>query len=206
MVWLGGVGKFGRNQPAKHTYPVIIVRISINATFDNHAEQALAVFKNRIVEAHPQLRKQSAYRPHITLAAYEVDSPTTYVKVLKELANQTEQFPIQLDVLGVFPENGVVFYAPRMSSALLDLHRKTIQVTHAISESNLSPFLQPNQWTPHVTIAARLSRDEVMTVVGACFDYWEPVRGHVHGLTVRVIPNEADYFFQALKTLSSETI
>ncbi|MCG8353637.1 MAG: 2'-5' RNA ligase family protein [Chloroflexales bacterium] len=116
----------------------------------------------------------AGYRPHITFAVYE----DGYKALLVSLAAPTPMFPTRLDALGIFPEAGVLFLAPRMSQALFNLHRQVLHVFEALDKpSVITDLLLPDRWMPHCTLVGRLTPAQLLGVIEAGQRNWTPVQG-----------------------------
>lgn len=102
--------------------------------------------------------------------------------------------PLRLESLGVFPESGVVFLAPRPTSALLALHRR---IVHGLADldaaGSLDALLVPGQWTPHCTLAGHLDPAGLGAAVAACAYHWRPVQGQGVAIGIRVHPSPGNY-------------
>jgi 2'-5' RNA ligase len=139
---------------------------SIELTFDPATEAAFRAEWAALQAADlPNLGRHphASNRPHLTLAAGPGLEPTD---ALTEVFHRNRQqpsgpLPAELRVSGVllFPAGTGRFVLARpvvVTEALLALHRDVLQ--HAPSAVDLT---QPDRWTPHVTLARRLSGSQV---------------------------------------------
>jgi 2'-5' RNA ligase len=172
-------------------------RICFNLTFDAGTEQAIRALWQHIDEEEIPVRGLTGYRPHITLAVYEVNRIDPYEAKLSPVASALDPFPVLLESLGVFPEHGVVFLAPRMSQRLFSLHRTVIEAFLTLNDSDRSllvgDFLLPDRWVPHVTLAGSLTRPQVLKGLAICLQQWAPIQGYATGIGMRLFPDPADY-------------
>lgn len=174
-----------------------MVHISFNLTFDAPTEEAVRAYGHRLVEAGIPDRTLVKYRPHVTLVAYKVENICLYEAPIATVASTLAPFPLLLESLGIFPDQGVIFLAPRMSSTLFFLHRTTLQAFAQMNEqerpSLLHDWLLPDRWIPHVTLAKRLPAQHILPGVEACIHQWMPIYGHTAGISMRVHPDLVDY-------------
>lgn len=169
------------------------MRISFNLVFDKSIEQAVRRLRKQIANERVPITL-TGYRSHITLAVYDVTDYLPYEDNLVSLARRYKPFSIQLDFLGIFPENKVVFLAPRMSAKLFLLHREALE---ALGEEDRPPLvashLLPDQWVPHVTLAGGLDPEDLLTTVDVCQWHWCAIHGQAVGMTMRILPATEDH-------------
>jgi 2'-5' RNA ligase len=174
-----------------------MLRICFNLTFDPITEQAIQSFWGHIVDAGITERSLTRYPPHITLAVYDVENINSYEAILAPIASALVPFPILLDSLGVFPETGVIFLSPRMSQALFSLHRAIIHEFMSMDKADMPSlahdWLLPDRWTPHATLAARLTSAQVLKGLEVCLHHWAPIHGYATGIGMRIFPELTNY-------------
>ena len=174
-------------------------RMCFNLTFDPTTEQAIQGLWSHLANAGITERGLTRYRPHITLAVYDVETINAYEAPLTSVACALVPFPVLLESLGIFPEQGVLFLAPRMSHTLFSLHRATVQAFASMHETNnpslVGDWLLPDRWTPHVTLAGQLAPAQVLKGLEVCLHRWAPLHGHATGIGMRIFPELTDYRF-----------
>lgn len=100
----------------------------------------------------------SSNRPHITVAVADVMPDA----VDRGDAMRFDPFPVRLGGLLVFGGGRATLARTVVpSDDLLELHR---QVSEAVG-SHTYPHMAPGEWTPHVTLARRLTADQVAAAV-----------------------------------------
>ncbi|HEX5441315.1 MAG TPA: 2'-5' RNA ligase family protein [Ktedonobacterales bacterium] len=163
--------------------------LSINLLVDQATEQAVRVLQQSLAPDGVSFAQR--YPPHITLTAYQFDdgAETEYLSQLPLLTRQRRQFPLLLESLGIFPETGVLFLAPRMSQTLLSIHQAAID---QFSSPVLDALLSPGRWTPHVTIAASPASDRLLSILDKALSLWQPIRGKAVGIGIRIHPATSD--------------
>lgn len=174
-------------------------RICFTLAFDAATQQAVQELWGRLAHAGIPQPDQSRYRPHVTLAVYDVENIDEYETILAPVASALAPFPIRLESLGIFPERGVIFLAPRMSHTLFFLHRATFQALESMDEmkrlSPVSDWLRPDQWVPHTTLAVQLTPPQILKGLETCLLHWTPLQGRAIGIGMRIVPEPADCRF-----------
>ena len=124
-----------------------------------------------------------AYRPHVTLTGHRMAAERLGA-VMSDVAAELPSFPIRLHHVGVFPENRVVFLAPRVTDQLLSLRDALL----ARLGPPANPFFAPDQWSPHCTIAAALPGEQLGAAAGLVIDGWEAIETTAVALGLVVEP------------------
>lgn len=128
-----------------------------------------------------------AYRPHVTLTGHRTDAERIGA-VMAEVATGTAPFPLRLHHVGVFPENRVVFLAPRVTDQLLRLRAALLSRLGPPA----NPFFAPDQWSPHCTIGSALPGDLLGAAAGLVIDGWEAIETTAVALGLVVEPDTWD--------------
>ncbi len=172
-------------------------RLCFNLTFDPTTEQTIQALWSHLANAGITEQSVSGYRPHITLAVYDVENIDVYEAILVPIASALGPFPVLLESLGIFPQQGVIFLAPRMSHTLFTLHRTTVQAFMSMNETDrpslVSDYHLPDRWTPHATLAKQLALTHILKGLEVCLHHWAPLHGHAIGMGMRVFPEPTDY-------------
>lgn len=132
--------------------------------------------------------KPERRKPHITLADYYDIEETSFTEHLESLYTNSPIIPIELTQLGHFLGTGTLFYAPTISNQLNTLHVLHHKQMKAF-ETDGSYYL-PGSWTPHVTVASRLTHEQMMK----SFDYCKRgvIKGRVTALALIEVIIEND--------------
>ena len=177
-----------------------MVRVCFNLTFDETTEQGTRSLWQRIEDAGIAVRGMAGYRPHISLACYDVPDIAAYETGIAAVATATPPFSIRLDSMGIFPEAGVLFLAPRMSHTLLRLVRA---VFRAFDRPGKAPVVDdeylPHLSMPHCTLPLRLAPDKMLAAVDTCQRDWAPIRGQATGIGMRLLPTPVDHCHYPLR-------
>ena len=171
--------------------------VSCNLYFDPATEYAVRGLWQRLTDAGLPAKSTVGYPPHITVTAYATDEPAATVTELASrlaaIATVQRPIPLRLEALGVFPEAGVVFLAPRVSRALLEVHRAVFErLADPGMPALLEDLLLPDRWTPHVTLATHLDADQIARIVGARVRDGRSIQGEAVGLGLRILPDLVD--------------
>ncbi len=101
--------------------------------------------------------------PHLTLASltsYDLDAVQTALTAL----SGGGPLVARLDALGMFPRSRV-WLAPTVTTALLERHRSVVEAVSATG-ADVHPRYRPGEWLPHLTLAPRLTLDQLAVVAG----------------------------------------
>jgi 2'-5' RNA ligase len=127
------------------------------------------------------------YRPHVTLTGHRME-PQRLGTVMADVAGGIPPFPLRLHHVGVFPENRVVFLAPRVTGRLLRLRAALL----ARLGPPANPFFAPDQWSPHCTIAASLPAERIGAAVDVVLNDWTAVETTAVALGLVIEPDTRD--------------
>jgi 2'-5' RNA ligase len=106
-------------------------------------------------------------RPHITIADYNELDKERFIGILNKFYNNKSKIAISLNILGTFINTGTLFLAPTLSTELLNFHSSHHDYLKEFNE-NENSFYLPCRWTPHCTIASRLSEENMVQAFKYC--------------------------------------
>lgn len=106
-------------------------------------------------------------RPHITIADYENLEKDRFIELVDKFYEDKQKINIYLNILGTFINTGTLFLAPTLSSELFDFHRSHHNYLKAFND-NENSFYLPGKWSPHCTIASRLSEENMVQAFRYC--------------------------------------
>jgi 2'-5' RNA ligase superfamily len=129
--------------------------------------------------------------PHMSLAVYDdedqVDEPAAS-RLVAELAGRGAPLEIAFASLGVFStEENVLFLAPVVTPALLDLHA----TYHAMAErldATCRPHYLPGRWVPHCTLSMLGPMAALQEGIGHLASGWKPLRGALRSVALIRVP------------------
>jgi 2'-5' RNA ligase len=168
--------------------------ISVNLIFDEHSEQEIKELWKTLFSEGVLSSLAEKYRPHITIAAYESANPSALSDIVSRIGERIKPAKISLSPIGCFPENGVLFLAPRVSRWLLDLHQFSLDLIYSRISANLVyDYLVKDRWVPHVTLAKSMDERSLVQGFRVALLHWRPIEVNGIALTVRVHPSLADF-------------
>jgi 2'-5' RNA ligase len=129
--------------------------------------------------------------PHLSLAVYddedEVDEAAAS-DLVAELAARGAPIDIAFASLGVFPtEESVLFLAPVITPALLDLHAAYHGMAHRLG-ATCRPYYLPGRWVPHCTLSMQGPMAGVQDGLGHLAASWAPPRGTIRAVALIKVP------------------
>jgi 2'-5' RNA ligase len=122
-------------------------------------------------------------RPHITIADYDNLDKDIFVNLLNKFYEDKSKIDISLNILGTFMNTGTLFFAPALSSDLLNFHRNHHTYFKAFNE-NENSFYLPGKWGPHCTIASRLSDDNMILAFKYCKNNLNKTNGKLNEIAL----------------------
>lgn len=125
-----------------------------------------------------------AIRPHVTLSvALNVDE-AHFVAWLTKFVGQCRSFDVLFQSIGLFPTaEGVVFFAPTVTSELLDLHHR-FHRAQPDGWQGIVEYYTPGQWVPHCTAALGLTSAQLPDALALCMQTPLPLSGRFTALAV----------------------
>lgn len=122
-------------------------------------------------------------RPHITIADYDNLDKEEFVELLNKFYENKSKVVLHLNILGTFVNTGTLFLAPTLSNELLDFHRSHHDYFKAFNE-NENSFYLPGKWSPHCTIASRLSEDSMIQAFRYCKNNLNKIYGTLNEIAL----------------------
>jgi len=168
-------------------------------TFDPDTESVIRTIWQRIADAGlPSSLDAAGYRPHISLAVYDVgqfDADSCYQKVAF-YARTASPFPVHLSHVGVFVNwENVVFLGVTPTEMLLARHQEVLDLCRGQRE-HLRHYYAPGLWTPHVTLSFNLTQAQARAILANAWGMELPLSGTVRALhLVEVTPEYARDIF-----------
>lgn len=126
---------------------------------------------------------EKAKRPHITIANYDNLDKDKFVNLLNKFYEDKLKVAISLNILGTFINTGTLFLAPILSTELLDFHRSHNNYFKGFNE-NQKLFYIPGNWSPHCTIASRLSDDNMIHAFRYCKNNLNKIYGKLNEIAL----------------------
>lgn len=99
--------------------------------------------------------------PHITVASFQSKSEEEFIKKLNEEIKKFEKGKITFASVGTF-KSSVLFLMPVLNEYLHNLSASINKEISKINNVQVSKFYLPFNWMPHITIAKKLNRDQLL--------------------------------------------
>ena len=154
-------------------------------TVDPATETTIRTIWQRIADAGlPSSIDAAGYRPHISLAVYDVDQfdvDGCYRKAAA-YARQTAPIPLHLSHLGVFVSwENVVFLGVTPTAELLARQKAVLDLCRGQRDA-LRTYYAPGLWTPHVTLSFNLTPEQAQGILATVWDAGAPISGMIRAL------------------------
>lgn len=135
-------------------------------------------------------------RPHITIADYDNLDINRFVELLDDFYDNKPKIDVSLNILGTFITTGTLFIAPAMSTELYDFHKNHHSYFKAF-DKNKNSFYLTGMWSPHCTVASRLSEGNMIQAFGYCKRNISKINGKIN--EVALIEIELDDYGAAIE-------
>lgn len=167
---------------------------AVSVFFDEETDAAVRVLWRSIEAAGlSSFLAQGPFHPHLTLSVVPALDLRSFRESLTKIAAEQTSFPVALASIGIFPGNeGVVFLAATMTTALLHLHQ---QVNDLLKQHELYPaiYYLPDHWNPHCSVARTLSIEQVPATVALCQkNIPDTLKGHITHIGIVETPSEVE--------------
>ena len=146
--------------------------------------------------------------PHISLAVYddedEVDEAAAG-RLIERLAARHAPIEVAFASLGVFStEESVLFLAPVVTPALLDVHAAYHAMAAALPATCRTYYL-PGRWVPHCTLSMLGPMSSVLDGLRHLAADWAPLRGTICSAALIRVPPLATITEHPLKHAADRT-
>lgn len=139
--------------------------LAIIGLFDSKLTEEIHGLQKALVDAGVSDHTfQSAIGPHVTFLGFETDSAEAAIACAARVCGGYEgrQFYSLISSYGIFPfEKKVVFALPVLTEDWIQLHRQLVFACLEEKEA-VETFHLPGKWVPHITLASRLTSNEVL--------------------------------------------
>lgn len=99
--------------------------------------------------------------PHITISAFQSEKDKNVIKILDNIIkNNKDKGLITFASIGSF-KSSVIFLVPILNEYLHKLSVNIYEGVSSLKDVSISKFYLPFQWMPHITIAKKLTREEL---------------------------------------------
>jgi 2'-5' RNA ligase len=149
----------------------------ITAYFDDNTNRMLQAYIDRIAQATGNnFMTDNHVPPHLTLSAIEARDAKTLAVGFDLLEGKIKATPIHIVTVGqMLPY--VMYVAPVLDGALLELQESVSNAFKTIPETMISKYYQPYSWFPHITLAKKLQKDQMQTAFCIMQEKFQPIKG-----------------------------
>lgn len=134
--------------------------LCVMAGYDINTEKRLSDIQNKLYEKGFVGNHTKDLPQHITLGTFPVDEEGEVVNLLSKVSEETRQFEITFNHIGIFGGSRVLFIAPDTNYSLLKLKEN---------------FGDGFNWTPHTTMLIDEAESvfRAMPIVAECFEAFQ---------------------------------
>lgn len=151
----------------------------ISAYFDNNTNKRIQSFINRIAEkTGNSFMTENNVPPHMTISSVEARDVELLVPHISELRDKLHRGKVQLVSVGMLLPY-VMYITPVLNEFLLDLSKQVYDVIPKNPEVTVSKYYKPMQWLPHVTLAKKLSKEQMQTAFSIMQESFAPIEGEI---------------------------
>lgn len=132
---------------------------AIELLFDAKTDAKVRAWGRRLEKAGAKtIFSTHGASPHVALSVFESYDKRRLPSLLRRLGKRFPKIELRLSSLGSFPgKEGVLFFAPVPSEALLRLHSLVHQGSRGLARGSWE-YYKPGWWVPHCTLCMHLPR------------------------------------------------
>ena len=164
-------------------------RYALEMCFAQDTNEAIRALWSRLREEGLFTPDQLAFDPHVTLAVLTGLEEDLGREIVDEIAvgHRSERELVFRGADSFRVDPGVVFLRLEPTPWLTDIHERTWERL-AGHTGGASPFYLPNSWTPHVSLAERLSPKDLERGLRILAELELPAHGYVDSLRLISLP------------------
>lgn len=147
-----------------------------------------------------RLLHDGPYRPHVTLAVWDVERLDPLITRLRGEITGTPAFPITLESVGSF--QGVIYLRPADSPVLMDFRGRVCSLATRLG-ARPDPSYPSGEWIPHCTLAWELGGVQMARGRDALQKVDLPISGRAVAVGLIDTPAEAELERIELATMFS---
>jgi 2'-5' RNA ligase len=163
----------------------------ISLYFDEKTNKTLQRYIDRIAKSTGNLfMTENKVPPHMTVSAIEAKSIDELIDSFENICRKVKSGEIMFVSTGqLLP---YVFYlAPVMNSYLAGMSRLIYDEYSKLEDIKISRYYQPDKWLAHVTLAKKLTKDQMMTALDVMQNEFGPFEARTARIGLsRVNPHE----------------
>lgn len=163
----------------------------ISAYFDDKTNRILQGYMKRIAaKTGNSFMMDNHVPPHMTISSIEARSVEILRPAFLGLQGQIRQGRIQFVSVGqLLPY--VMYATPVLNEYLLDVSGRVYEAVKTIPMTEVSKYYRPLSWLPHVTLAKKLDKGQMLTALEVLWDGFVPFEATITEMGLsKVNPHE----------------
>ncbi len=126
-------------------------------------------------------RLYNAQPPHVSMGIFDIVDGSDPVRVMEGVLRGLRPFSVTFDAIGAFLP-GTLIVTPVMTDEMIAMNR----TIHTVADRVFVPSRQYvyGAWTPHLTLAAELTREELVQAFDAAGLEWKPVSSRTASISL----------------------
>ena len=154
----------------------------ISVYFDEKTNRRIQRYIDLVAEKTGNLfMTEGKIPPHMTISAFETQREEVALEALGRVSKRLGKGTLTWASTGQFFPY-VIFLQPVLNAYLHNIAEVVSEELEGVDDIKISPFYQPFQWIPHVTIGKTLSKEEMQVA----FEVLQNHFGVFEGTVVRI--------------------
>lgn len=154
----------------------------ISVYFDEKTNRRIQRYIDLVAEKAGNLfMTEGQVPPHMTISAFETQREEVALEALGRVSKRLGKGTLTWASTGQFFPY-VIFLQPVLNAYLHNIAEVVSEELEGVDDIKISPFYQPFQWIPHVTIGKTLSKEEMQVA----FEVLQNHFGVFEGTVVRI--------------------
>jgi len=147
-------------------------------------DENTTTFLNSKCEALAEQEIEPGVRPpHLTLSFIRSDNEKELKELVIHFFDKVKELSFTLNSVGAF-SGGVLFYGPKVTIELLQLHKNLCQVISETADLSWDLYV-PGKWTPHIALTGGLSKEDAKKAFTIMMSEFESIKTSVVSVKLR---------------------
>lgn len=150
--------------------------------FEQQTEELFDKLIERLARATGnRTRLDNAQPPHVSMGIFDIVDGPDPVRVMGDVLCSLRPFSLTFDALGAFLP-GTLIAAPIMTDEMIAMNR----AVHTVADRVFVPSRQYvyGAWTPHLTLAAELTHEELVQAFDTAGLDWKPITARTASISL----------------------
>ena len=119
--------------------------------------------------------------PHITISLFKYDEEIdTIINIIENNISKFNKNKIIIASIGIFNPN-VLFLSPIMNDYLIESNKNISKIIKTNNNNVLfDKYYMENQWIPHISLAVKLNKNELVNGIKTIMEYFEVIEIEVN--------------------------